>query len=182
VGGLSSDSVVMHDTARKIYPEVNLVDFESATREALTRLHPLKIERVWESAADFGSPSFKKTSKIFSAALKHEGFFIDHREMQVDAALEEVFDVVTKIRIKQFVVDVADPNRLLLLHSQRNEPGEKWMEWRVEKRAQGTRLMQTVYFTPHGLGGFLYWFLLHPFHVFAFRRLMKNIVFHSVVK
>ena len=32
VGGLSSDSVVIHDNARKIYPEVNLIDFESAAR------------------------------------------------------------------------------------------------------------------------------------------------------
>ncbi len=48
VGGLSSDSVVMHNDARKIYPEVNLIDFESATKEALTHLHPLKIEHIWD--------------------------------------------------------------------------------------------------------------------------------------
>lgn len=206
VGGLSSDSVVMHNDARKIYPEVNLVDFESATREALTRLHPLKIERVWESDLDFGGLS-KATSEV---QLKHEGFFIDHREMQVDADMSRVFEVVTrmgsetdwpyanwlwKLRgvfgIRKFSpnsnhsyyrVDVIEPDRLLLLHSQLKAPGEGWMEWRVEKRGEGTRLMQTVYFTPHGLGGFLYWSLLYPLHVLVFRGLIKGIAYHSVVK
>ncbi|MBK8616952.1 MAG: DUF2867 domain-containing protein [Anaerolineales bacterium] len=42
--------------------------------------------------------------------------------------------------------------------------------------------MQTVYFTPHGLGGFLYWILLHPVHTFIFRGLIKKIAAHSVVK
>ncbi len=219
VGGLSSDSVVMHDTARKIYPEVNLVDFESATKEALTRLHPLKIERVWESESDsdFGSlpehklndQVVKKTSEVF-LTLKHEGFFIDHRETQINADIKKVFDVITnmgnktnwpyanwlwKLRgffgIRKFSpnagydyyqVDAIEPEKLLLLHSQLKAPGEGWMEWRMEKRAQGTRLMQTVYFTPHGFGGFMYWFLFMPIHRVVFRGLIKKIAAHSVVK
>ena len=88
VGGLSSDSVVMHNDARKIYPEVNLIDFESATKEALTRLHPLKIERVW----DDGEGQVK--------TLKHEGFFIDHREIKVDAEPEKVFNIIRKFARK----------------------------------------------------------------------------------
>ena len=73
VGGLSSDSVVMHNDAHEIFPEVNLMDFKSATREALTHLHPLKIERVWND--DQGQVR----------TLRHEGFFIDHRKIKVDA-------------------------------------------------------------------------------------------------
>lgn len=198
VGGLSSDSVVMHNDARKIYPEVNLIDFESAAREALTRLHPLKIERVWED----GEEQVK--------TLKHEGFFIDHRQMQVDADLQKVFQIITHMGngsnwpyanwlwdlrslfgIRKFSpnsnydycqVDVIEPESLLLLHSQLKAPGEGWMEWRVKDYEQGTRLTQTVYFTPHGLSGFLYWFLLYPIHVLVFRGLIKGIASHSVVK
>jgi uncharacterized protein YbjT (DUF2867 family) len=66
VGGLSSDSVVIHDEARKTFPEVVLMDYESAVREALRRLHPLEVEQVWDDDQN--------------ASLKHEGFFILHRK------------------------------------------------------------------------------------------------------
>lgn len=66
VGGLSSDSIVQHGGARETFPEVRLIGFESAVREALKRLHPLEIERVWDESRD--------------ASLKHEGFFILYRK------------------------------------------------------------------------------------------------------
>lgn len=65
-GGLSSDSVVRHGRAGETFPEVRLIDFESAVREALKRLHPLEVEQVWDDGRD--------------ASLKHEGFFILHRK------------------------------------------------------------------------------------------------------
>lgn len=198
VGGLSADSIVLHDDACKVYPEVNIIDFESATKEALTRLHPLKIERIWDDGE--GRVNI----------LKHEGFFIDHRELQVDAAPERVFDVIKNIggrngwpyanwlwklrglfgvrktvsdpKYDYYSVDALEPNHMLLLHSQLKAPGEGWMEWRVEMRENSTCLIQTAYFTPHGLGGFLYWVLLYPFHVYVFRGLIKSIAHNSVVK
>lgn len=70
VGGLYGDSIVSYGDAEKTFPEVKLIDFESATGEALKRLHPQNVERVWE---DGRSPT--KT-------LKHEGFFIHHRRLK----------------------------------------------------------------------------------------------------
>ena len=131
VGGLSSDSVVLHNDAREIYPEVNLVDFESATREALTHLHPLKIERVWES----GSVS----------NLKHEGFFIAHQKIKVDAEPEKIFNAIQKIadqlKSQRFVVDTVEPNQLLLLRLQQKIPGAGWIEWRVSRSGTPTYLL-----------------------------------------
>ncbi len=189
VGGLSSDSVVMHDTAGKTFPEVKLVDFESAASAALKRLHPHKIERVWE---DIQSEM---------KALKHEGFFIDHRCVQVNAAPEKMFAVIKnmggkngwpfanwlwKLRgyfgIRKFTansgydyytIDAIEEDRFLLLHSQLKAPGEGWMEWRVSRTENSTTLTQTAYFAPHGLGGFLYWYLLYPLHAFVFRGLIR---------
>lgn len=66
VGGLSTDSVVLHNMAGQTFPEVKLMGCESAVAGALKRLHPLKIEPVWEESQN--------------AALKHEGFFILHRK------------------------------------------------------------------------------------------------------
>ena len=70
VGGLYGDSIVSHGDAEKTFPEVKLIDFDSATGEALKRLHPQNVERVWE---DGHSPT--KT-------LKHEGFFIHQRRLK----------------------------------------------------------------------------------------------------
>ena len=176
VEGLSHDSIVVYNDACEIYPEVNLIDFESATKDALTRLHPLKIERVWEDG--------EGRAKIF----KHEGFFIYHREIKIGVGPAKVFAALTNFRIRRFIVDTVEPDQFLLLRSQRRIPGEGWIEWRVGQIAnspQGgnmTRLTQTIFFTPRGLGGFLYWFLLYPIHAILFRYLLKRIARNSVVK
>jgi uncharacterized protein YbjT (DUF2867 family) len=167
VGGLSHDSIVTHKNAHEIYPEVNLMDFESATRDALTRLHPLKIERVW----DDGEGQIR--------TLKHEGFFIDHRKIQVDAEPEKVFNIIQKFAEsfgeRRFVVDTIEPNRVLLLRSQLITPGQGWLEWRISRIANLTYLTQTLFFAPRGLAGFLYWYLLSPFRAIPFRNLINKI-------
>src|SRR5215208_6525058 len=48
IGGLSADSVVKHPEALNVFPEVNLIDFNSAVKEALEKTHPSHIERVWD--------------------------------------------------------------------------------------------------------------------------------------
>jgi hypothetical protein len=198
VGGLSGDSVILHHDAGRAFPEVKLIDFDSATSGALKRLHPNKIEHVWESAS--GS-----SVKI----LKHEGFFIDHRRLQVPIPAEKVFKIVSnmgrrhdwpyanrlwKLRgffgIRKFepadgydyyTIDNLEENRRLLLYSQLKAPGEGWMEWQVTSNADGTLLEQTAYFTPSGLGGFLYWWLLFPFHTLVFRGLISKIAQKSLL-
>jgi uncharacterized protein YbjT (DUF2867 family) len=230
VGGLSSDSLVLHDDARRVFPEVQLIDFDSAIQDALAHLHPAHIERIW----DDGTNPRK--------SLKHEGFFIEHFEMQVDAPPEKVFQVITSMggkngwpfanwlwqlrgwidglfvvrngipqtgdlagypfdyaqdkhpapqnllssrrgdfalkpgdRVDYYTVETIEPNRLLRLHSQLHAPGDGWMEWRVEQVSDLFYLKQTAFFAPRGLGGFLYWYLLYPFHTFVFRGLIKAI-------
>jgi hypothetical protein len=166
VRGLSHDSIVTHRNAHETYPEVNLMDFESATREALTRLHPLKIERVWEDGESH-------------ITLKHEGFFIDHRKIKVDAEPERVFNIIKKVAdhlgLRRYVVDATEPNHLLLLRSQRKNAGDGWLEWRLSRDGDSTYLTQTVFFAPRGLAGFAYWYLLYPFHVLRFRDLLQKI-------
>lgn len=165
VGGLSSDSVVLHNDATKIYPEVDLVDFESAAREALTRLHPLKIERVWED----GESDVKD--------FKHEGFFITRREIQINDVPEKVFRTIGQ-SIKNFEIEHMD-DRALLACMKKDIPGRLWVEWSVSRDGV---LTQTVFFAPRGLGGFLYWYFVFPFHTVTLRRLMKHAASRSVVK
>jgi uncharacterized protein YbjT (DUF2867 family) len=167
VRGLSHDSIVTRGNAHETYPEVNLMDFESATQDALTHLHPLQIERVW----DDGEGHVK--------TLKHEGFFIDYRKTKVDAGTEKVFNVLSKLAAglerQGYIVDTTEPGRLLLLRSQRKTPGAGWLEWRVSRIANLTYLTQTAFFAPRGLAGFAYWYLLYPFHILTFHNLIQKI-------
>jgi uncharacterized protein YbjT (DUF2867 family) len=166
VGGLSSDSVVIHNDARRVYPEVNLIDFESAAKEALTHLHPHKIERIWDDRDG--------QTKI----LRHEGFFIDHREIKVDTTPEKMFSAVKKMG-GRFAIESIGDNQILA-HLKMRFPGEGWVEWK--KGRASNYLVQTVFFTPRGFGGFLFWHLLRPLFIPVFNHWLKNIARNSVVK
>jgi uncharacterized protein YbjT (DUF2867 family) len=132
IGGLSADSIVKHPDALKVFPEVNLIDFDSATQKALGFTHPDHIERVWVD----GDPKLK--------SLKHEGCFILHKGSSLP--LEERLGV------------------------RENHPtifGELWLE-------HGQVNSYTLFFSPRGLPGFLYWTILYPFHYLRFRVLMRR--------
>ena len=64
MGGLSADSIVKYPEALKIFPEVKLIDFDTATGDALEKTNPIYIERVWDDDSE----------KI--KFIKHEGCFI----------------------------------------------------------------------------------------------------------
>jgi uncharacterized protein YbjT (DUF2867 family) len=149
IGGLSADSVVKHPEALKVFPEVKLVDFDSATQKALWFTHPDHIERIW----DDGSADFK--------FLKHEGCFI-------------------LSGVSQFAGDAGSiPSQAQKLPDSKhgsNFFGETWLEWRA---GQNGILSYTLYFCPRGLPGFLYWFLLYPFHWLRFRGLLRNLIKQS---
>jgi len=171
IGGLSADSVVKHPEALTVFPEVKLVGFDEAARKALRFLSPVHIERVW----DDGEHHPVKT-------LKHEGFFIYHREAQVDAAVGEVFRSVLRIASKpNWQVEVSEENERVVVRVKKQPAGEKWIEWRVGRIAKSPQetnpacLTQTVFFAPRGLGGFLYWYLLYPIHLLEFARLHRTI-------
>jgi uncharacterized protein YbjT (DUF2867 family) len=168
IGGLSADSVVKHPDALSVFPEVKLIDFDAAAKDALEKTHPSHIERVWDDG--------RQVIKSF----KHEGCFIDHRETKIRAESEKVFD-----ELKQFInssdafTEVAETNEQILVCMEAQAAGETWIDWRVSQIANLTSLSQTVFFCPHGLPGFLYWYLLYPFHFIKHRGLMKVIARQS---
>ncbi len=81
--------MVKHPDAQTVFPEVKLIDFDTATRDALAQLHPALIERVWEDG--------RHTKKF----LKHEGFFILHREAHAQASREKVFESLMQLAAKK---------------------------------------------------------------------------------
>ena len=152
IGGLSADSVVKHPEAMQVFPEVKLIDFDSAARDALEKTHPAHIERVWKDEG--------KNKK----SIKHEGCFIDHREIEVNTESERGWNENGTVKERSYLF------------------GTQWMEWQVRHAAPPghyveslTYISQTVFFCPRGLPGFLYWYLLYPFHMLRFRSLLKSI-------
>ena len=171
IGGLSADSMVKHPQALETFPEVRLIDFDSAAKDALEKTHPDHIERVW----DDGEPKPK--------SLKHEGCFIDHRETLIKADPEKVIEVIHKFGVRQstrvFASKLAE-SRMVLQQSKEEFFGTEWVEWRaVRSDVSQTCLSQTVFFCPRGLFGFLYWYLLYPFHTLRFRKSMTTIASQS---
>ncbi len=202
VDGMRSESVVQDGSACRVFPNVRLIGYEDAVNLALASLQPDCIEPIW-----VGNEQAVKV-------LKHEGFFIDHRCLPVNATPENVFQVFTNMGgqygwpyanwlwilrgwldklfdgpglrpdrgplkeggvVDYYRVETIEPNRLLRLVSELKAPGAGWMEWRVETVDGATILSQTGFFAPRGLPGFLYWYLLGPFHKLVFRGLIKSI-------
>jgi uncharacterized protein YbjT (DUF2867 family) len=202
VDGLRSDSLVQDDGARHAFPHIQLIGYEEGVKLSLERLHPARLEPAW---TDCDQPV---------NVMKHEGFFIDHRCIEINAVPEKVFQVVSALggknswlfanwlwRVRGWLdrllggpgmrgrradlrvgdvvdfyrIDAIEDGRLLRLHSELKAPGEGWMEWRVERANDGTRLSQTGFFAPCGFPGFAYWYLFAPLHKLIFRGLLSAI-------
>ena len=168
LAGLANDSVVQHHEALSVFKDINLIGFEEAMHDALHKTNPAVIERVW----DDGQPNAK--------SIKHEGFFINHRETKLNATIENVFQAITRVVDKPgWTVEEIEQNKRIIICEENHRAGDKWIEWGVGQIGNLTCITQTVFFSPRGLSGFLYWYLYYPFHHLAFRGLMREIVKHS---
>jgi len=72
------------------------------------------------------------------------------------------------------VVDIQEDRRLLLL-AQMKLPGKAWLEFHID----GQSLVQTAYFLPYGLWGYVYWYLLKPSHLLIFHDMAKNLIMRA---
>lgn len=164
IAGLSNDSVVREPQALEVFPEVRLLDYESAARHALERTHPSHIERVWGTAQS-------------DLHITHEGCFIDHLEISTETVPERLFPALRRLVDERgWYVEANAVNQRILARAPVRRAGESWVEWRLDRTSNLTRLSQTVYFSPHGLPGFLHWYLRYPLHARLLRRLLRKIV------
>jgi uncharacterized protein YbjT (DUF2867 family) len=85
IAGLANDSVVQNDEARRTFPSIQPINFEKAAVNALHHLSPAWMERVWEG------------SSRDAMRMKHEGFFVDYRRIEVNAPSESVYQVITSM-------------------------------------------------------------------------------------
>jgi uncharacterized protein YbjT (DUF2867 family) len=83
--GMRSESVVQDESTLRFFSTIQLVGYEDAVKIALGQLHPVHVEPVWAGC--------EQSSKF----LRHEGFFIDHRCVLVNAEPDKVFQVISAL-------------------------------------------------------------------------------------
>ncbi len=74
-------------------------------------------------------------------------------------------------------VEAYEPDRLLRLRAEMRLPGYAWLQFEAleSDTGEGARLLQTAFFEPRGIFGYLYWFGVVPFHEFIFGNMAKRI-------
>jgi uncharacterized protein YndB with AHSA1/START domain len=74
-------------------------------------------------------------------------------------------------------VEAFRPAELLRLRAEMRLPGRAWLQYELESSADGrrTRLVQTAFFEPRGLGGLAYWYGLSPVHPTIFRGMVREL-------
>ncbi|MBN2367359.1 MAG: SDR family oxidoreductase [Calditrichaeota bacterium] len=74
-------------------------------------------------------------------------------------------------------VEKFEPGKYLKLRAEMKLPGKAWLEFRVKDTYDQKSLFeQTATFTPSGITGIAYWYLVMPFHFLVFRNMAKRLV------
>lgn len=73
-------------------------------------------------------------------------------------------------------VEAIKKPQTLRLRAEMKVPGEAWLQFEARPlKDDRTLLIQTAFFAPKGLAGFLYWYLLYPIHGLIFSGMISNI-------
>lgn len=73
-------------------------------------------------------------------------------------------------------VEAVEKDQLMRLRAEMKIPGKAWLQFESTRLPQGeTLLVQTAYYAPRGLFGFIYWYAMWPFHAFLFDGLIRQI-------
>lgn len=74
-------------------------------------------------------------------------------------------------------VEKYEPGRTLRLRAEMRLPGRAWLEFETDNDTGGdSKLVQTAFFEPRGVLGYLYWYAIAPFHNLIFGRMIDRIV------
>jgi uncharacterized protein YbjT (DUF2867 family) len=73
-------------------------------------------------------------------------------------------------------VEAVKNSSLLRLRAEMKLPGRAWLQFEVVPNDRGgSKFIQSAYFAPKGLAGFLYWYLLYPIHSVMFSGMISSI-------
>jgi uncharacterized protein YbjT (DUF2867 family) len=92
IDGLRNEVVVRDQTAKRLFPEVKLIDYHSSVERALAKLNPDRIESTWSDslATSNGDSTPVHLSNI-------EGMITERRELEMAAPAKSVFSLIRSI-------------------------------------------------------------------------------------
>ena len=74
-------------------------------------------------------------------------------------------------------VEAIQPGHMMRLRAEMKMPGKGWLQYVVNSMGQGkSELVQTAYFAPKGLWGYVYWYSIFFIHRLIFDGLIDQIV------
>jgi len=213
IEGLHSESIVRDDLARKLFPQISPLDFQTAVHLALGRVANDNVETSWSDAMVVTQGDRRPFTLTTT-----EGMMVERRRLVVDLPPAPIFcafaglggergwlylnwtwqvrgwmdklfggvglrrgrrhpdDIRVGEALDFWRVEAVEQDRLIRLRAEMKLPGKAWLEFQsIPQPDDKTLLMQGAYFAPHGLGGFLYWFLLYPIHSFIFSGLIRKV-------
>ncbi|MCS7259244.1 MAG: SDR family oxidoreductase [Anaerolineae bacterium] len=213
IEGLRNEVVVRDDTARRLFPHIEPVDYLTAVRRALASLHAGEVETAWSDAL------VNSCGDVAPVVLEtREGMIIEQRRLSVQATPEAVYHAFASLggergwlyadwawhlrgavdrliggvglrrgrrhpyevrpgdALDFWRVEAVEPGRLLRLRAEMKLPGDAWLQYEALPQSDGrTLLVQTAFFAPKGLLGFLYWYGLLPVHQLIFAGLLRSV-------
>jgi uncharacterized protein YbjT (DUF2867 family) len=212
IEGLRNEVVVRDDTARRLFPHIQLMDYQTAVQRALTQLDAGQVETAWSDALVTSQGDIPPVVLAIQ-----DGMIIERRQQVVKASAATVYRTFTALggergwlyanwawRLRGILdrvvggvglrrgrrhpdevragdaldfwrVEAVEPGRLLRLRAEMKVPGDAWLQFEAKPQEEETLLMQTAFFAPKGLSGFLYWYLLYPLHGLIFSGLIRNL-------
>jgi uncharacterized protein YbjT (DUF2867 family) len=213
IEGLRANLVVHDDEARRLFPDIQPLEFRQAVHEALGRVLSDVVETSWSDALVNSAGD----ARPYEFTVE-EGMMIERRSAVVEAPAEAVFRAYTGIggergwlfmdwawalrgwmdkaiggvgirrgrrhpddirageSLDFWRVEAVERNHLMRLRAEMLVPGKAWLQFESTTLPHGqTLLVQTAYYAPRGLWGFLYWYAMWPFHAFLFDGLIRRI-------
>ncbi len=162
IAGLATDSIVLHAEALQIFKDIRLINLDEALSAALQQTHPERIERIWSDDAR-------------SKSLKHEGFFIKRDTLDINnISFENVLHALQNLSRTSWRVDIDQENQRILMCKKDLHTGDHWVEWKLLHQGG---LQRTIFFSPRGLPGFIYWYvqdLLFTARITKMQKILRN--------
>jgi hypothetical protein len=213
IEGLSNEVIVRDDTAKKLFPNIQLMNYQESVQAALVKLDAGKVETAWSDAL---------VSTLGDAApvvmTSQEGMVYERRQLILDGSPDAIYQAFVRLggdhgwlyanwiwQLRGWIdllvggvglrrgrrdpvevragdaldfwrVEAVEPGSLLRLRAEMKVPGLAWLEFQARKQDDAHAVfIQTAYFAPKGLTGWIYWYSLYPIHGIIFNGMARSI-------
>jgi len=92
IDGFRYEAIVSNDAARRLFPDIRLLNYELSVRLALAKLEAGDVETTWNDALATSQGDFKPV-----VLTSHEGMLLEQRQREVAAPPSDVFRAFTRL-------------------------------------------------------------------------------------